>query len=217
VAGAPTLTAAGASAAITVAAGSGVTATVNEFCVCAPEVPTQPSAYVVVVVGATLEVPLEACAPLQPPEAVQTAVVSVSDQLSTALLPATMVAGVAVRVSSGAPTGLTMRFAVDVAEAPAAFVQVRLKPITNGKVLVVFDCVVTCVPLVASVAELNKKTGVAVQLVALVLDHMMVELPPEGIVEGLTVMVAVGPAALTVTVAAAGVAVVPPAPVHASE
>ena len=54
----------------------------------------------------------------------------------------------------------------------------------------------------------------AVQAVAFVLDHVIVDVPPEAIVDGVSVMVAVGVPAATVTVVEAGVE--PPAPVHVS-
>ena len=67
-------------------------------------------------------------------------------------------------------------------------------------------------PLVASVPVQPPE---AVQEVALVLDHVRVDLPPEAIVVGFAVKVTVGADELTVTVAEAG-ADVPPAPVHES-
>ena len=68
------------------------------------------------------------------------------------------------------------------------------------------------VPLVVSMPV---QPSLAVQEVALVLDHVRVELLPDAMVVGLSdrVTVGAGAVAVTVTVALAG-DVVPPAPVH---
>ncbi len=71
----------------------------------------------------------------------------------------------------------------------------------------------TSVPLVASGPV---QPPDAVQDVALLLDQESVEVPPDVIAVGLALSVTVGSADVTVTVANAGVAVVPPGPVQAS-
>jgi hypothetical protein len=67
-----------------------------------------------------------------------------------------------------------------------------------------------CVPLVASVPV---QPPLAMQEVAFVLDHINIKLLPEAMFVGLAVSVAVGTAAVTVTVALEGV-LVPPTPVQ---
>ena len=71
-----------------------------------PPVPEQFRVYVVVLVGATRAVPLVACVPDHPPDAVHV-VAWVVDQLTVAPWPAVKVAGVAVRVTVAATGGVT--------------------------------------------------------------------------------------------------------------
>jgi hypothetical protein len=76
-----------------------------------PLAPVQVSAYVVVLVGETVAVPLVAFAPVQPPLAVQE-VAFVLDHVSVELLPDAIVAGLADKVTAGATEFVNPRLAM---------------------------------------------------------------------------------------------------------
>ena len=191
---------------VTVGAGGGVTVTVTA-CEALPPAPVQVSVKVPVLVKAPVDcVPLVALAPVHAPEAVQVAA-SVDDQVRLALAPLAMLCGLAVIVTVGAG-GVTVTVA-DCETLPPPPVQLSVK------VLLLVNVPVDCDPLVA-VAPAHAPE--AVQVSALVDDHVSVELAPLAIVCGLAVIVTVGGVgggeALTVTVA--DCTALPPAPVQVS-
>jgi hypothetical protein len=155
----------------------------------------------VVVVGVTGKVPVSASLPLQPPEAVHE-VAFVLDQASVEAPPAVMLVGVAVSVTLGAAAVTVTR--VEAGVLPPGPEQVKVYV-----VVVVGDS--SAVPLVACVPV---QPPDAVQLVALVLDQVSVELAPAVMLVGEALSATVGAGGVTVTVAEAGV--LPPAPVHVS-
>lgn len=130
--------------------------------------------------------PLVARAPLQAPEAVQ-AVALPDDQDSVALPPLASVAGVAVSVTVGAGTTVTVALALVLPPAPE---QARLNVVVAVSVLVALEPPVALEP---------DQPPEAVQLVALLDDHVNVELPPTAMAAGLASSVTVG-GELTVTV-----------------
>jgi hypothetical protein len=101
---------------------------------------------------------------------------------------------------------------VTVAEAGVAVVPPG--PVQAREYVVVAVGETSSVPLIACAPVQPPE---AVQVVALVLDQVSVELPPVVIDVGLELSATVGSGDVTVTVAEAGVAVVPPGPVHAIE
>jgi len=94
---------------VTVGAGAAETVTVAVASDEVPPAPVQVSLYVVVLTGLTLNEPLVASVPVQPPLAVQD-VAFVLDQVSVALPPAAMDAGLAVKVTMGASEFVNPRF-----------------------------------------------------------------------------------------------------------
>jgi hypothetical protein len=72
----------------------------------------------VVVVGVCTALPLVACVPVQPPEAVQD-VALVLDQVSVLVAPAVIAVGVAAKVTVGATAAVTVTEVDDCALPPA--------------------------------------------------------------------------------------------------
>jgi hypothetical protein len=107
----------------TVGAGGAETLTVVD-CAAEPPVPVQVRVNFVVAVRAGVACePAVACAPLQPPEAVQ-AVALVDDQVSAEVAPLLTVAGVAVKVTAGA--GVVTDTVADCAALPPLPLQVSM-------------------------------------------------------------------------------------------
>ncbi len=150
--------------------------------------------------------PLIACAPVQPPDAVHD-VAFVLDQVSVELLPVVIDVGLALRVTVGSAE-------VTVTVALAGVAVVPPGPVHASAYVVVAVGETKSVPLIACAPVQPPE---AVQVVALVLDQLSVELLPAVIDAGLALSATVGSGDVTVTVAEAGVTVVPPGPVHASE
>jgi hypothetical protein len=136
--------------------------------------------------------------PDQPPLAVQL-VALVLDQFSVELAPLAIEVGVAVRLTVGPVTTVTVAEACVLPPVPVQF-----------KVYVVL-LVSTPVDWLPEVAFVPDQPSLAVQLVALVLDQAKVELAPLATDVGVAVNVTVG-AGITVTVAETWV--LPPAPVQ---
>jgi hypothetical protein len=120
----PLLTLVGLALKAIVGIGEAVVVTVAD-CAAVPPPPVQVRVYLVVAVSAGVAlVPVIGCVPLQPPEAVHE-VAFVELQLSVAVFPLTIVAGLAVRVIDGA--GLVIDTDADWEEVPPAPVQLRPK------------------------------------------------------------------------------------------
>jgi hypothetical protein len=85
--------------------------------------PAQVSEYAVVLVGDTTKVPVVACAPVHPPEAVHE-VALVDDQLKIELPPAGMLLAVSDKVTVGVGTAATVTVAETRAEVPLVPAQV---------------------------------------------------------------------------------------------
>ncbi len=153
--------------------------------------------------GPVEAVPLVTFVPDQAPEAVQV-VASVLLHVSVELFPLMIGVGVAIKVTVGAGGAVTVTVA-DAEALPAAPVQATVY------VLVVVRAVVVAEPLVACVPDHAPE---ATQLVAFVLLHVRVEMPPLVTEVGLAVRVTVGGVPFTATVADAEP--LPPVPVHVS-
>jgi hypothetical protein len=141
-------------------------------------------------------VPLVGLAPLQPPVAEQF-VALLADQFKVAAAPLLRLDGLAVKVTDGGASTVTV--ALDCAVPPAPLQ-------LNVKVVVAVSAAVACVPLVGCVPLQPLD---AVQLVALVLLQFRLAALPLTTLAGLAVNVTVG-SALTVTVTLS--CAVPPAP-----
>jgi hypothetical protein len=184
--------------------GGGVTVTVADW-ERLPPLPVQLSEKVLVFVNGPVDsVPLTALAPAHAPEAVQP-VALVDDQVSVALAPLATVCGLAPIATVGGG-GVTVTSA-DCEALPPTPVQV------SEKALVPVRMPVDCEPLVPLTPA---QAPEAVQLLALVDDHVNVELAPLGTVCGAGVIVTVGGGgAVTVTVADSRR--LPPLPAQVSE
>ena len=144
--------------------------------------------------------------PVQPPEAVQDVAFD-EFHVSTLCCPELMVAGLALSVSVGAGTGVTVIVTLRVGLLPPAPVHWRLY------VPVAVRLVRFCEP---EVGREPVHAPEAVQLVALVDDQVSIELPPLATEVGLPVNVSVGAGGgvpLTVTVTFR-TGLFPPAPEH---
>lgn len=145
--------------------------------------------------------PLVALMPDHAPEAVQDEEL-VADQLRVALPPLAIVLGLAVRVTVGAVTGLTVTLVDCVALPPA--------PVHESvKVASAVRAPVDCEPAVALAPD---QLPEAVHEVALAADHVRVELLPLATVLGLALKLIVGAAALMDTVVVC--VALPPAPLQ---
>jgi hypothetical protein len=178
----------------------------------APPLPLQLNEYSVgTVSGPVLCELLRALAPLQPPVAVH-AVALVELHVRVAAPPAAMGFGLTVRVTAagGGVTGVTVTVAVAALLAPPAPLQV------NEYVVLAVSAPLDTLPLVAC-APANVPP-VPVQAVALVELHVSLEAPPALTAAGLALSVAVagGVTAVTVTVTVAGL-LLPPAPLQVNE
>lgn len=155
--------------------------------------------------GPVLALPLVACVPVHPPEAVQL-VAFVEVQVSVDELPATTLAGLADSVivgTGGAAVTVTVTLFCVVPPLPvqsSAYVDVLASNPVDSLPLVDFD------PLHAPPAE---------QLVAPTADQVMVELPPATTVSGLALSVTTGTAGVATCTVAVEVAL-PPAPEQVS-
>jgi hypothetical protein len=187
--------------ALRVTVGAGVETVTVAVCAALPPGPVQVSVKDWSLVKLPVEAePLVGSLPLQPPEAVQE-VAFVEVQLKVAPLPLVTVLGFAEIFTVGADW-VTETLA-DCEALPPAPVQVIVK------VVLAFNAPVDCEPLTA---RLPLQPPLAVQDVALVADHVNVELPPAVIDDGLACKVTVGAAADAVTVAVCDA--LPPGPVQ---
>lgn len=141
--------------------------------------------------------------PDQAPEALH-AVAFADDHESVALAPLLMALGPTLRLTVG--SGALTETVVDCAALPAGPRQVSVY---------VALCVSAPVKLEPLVALLPDQPPEAVQAVTLAEDHVRVALPPEAMVLGLALMVTVGVAEATDTVA--DCVALPPNPVQVSE
>lgn len=165
-----------------------------------PPAPLQLNVKVVVVVSAAVAcVPLVACAPLQPFDAVQL-VASALLQLKVDALPLMTLAGFAVRVTVGSALTVTVTLSCAVPPAPTQL---------SVNVVLAVSAPVVCVPLVGC-APLQPLA--AVQLVALALLQLRVAALPLAILAGFALRATVGAGGFTVTAVLA--LVVPPVPVQ---
>ena len=143
--------------------------------------------------------PVTALAPTQAPEAVQ-AVAFAEDQVNVAAAPLLMVLGEAEKLNVGA--GLLTDTVADCVALPPAPLQAKVK------VELLVSAPEDCVPLTALAPA---QAPEAVQEVALVADHVRLELAPLATVLGLALIftVAVG---FAVTVTVADCTALPPGP-----
>jgi hypothetical protein len=153
------------------------------------------------VIGACSWVPLVSRVPLQPPDAEQL-VASVVDQVSVVALPLATMLGLAAIVTVG--LGIPMFTLAVAAPLPPTPVHVSVNA------LAVMRPVIVSLPMVGRAPD---QLPEAVQLVASVVDHINVVVPPLRTVVGVALIVTVGLAA-TATLAVA--APMPPAPVQVS-
>jgi hypothetical protein len=180
--------------------GSASTVTVVD-CAAVPPAPRQLSVNVLFADSAPVEaVPDVALLPVHAPLAVQL-VAFVDAHVSVLLPPLATLLGLALSVTVGNGSTVTV---VDCAAVPPAPVQVSVY------VLSVVSAMVEAVP---DVALLPVHAPLAVQLVALIDDHVKVLVPPIATLLGLALSVTVGSAS---TVTVVDCAVVPPGPVHAN-
>jgi hypothetical protein len=191
-------------AAVIVTAGAGSMDTLAEAAPMPPE-PVHVSVYVeAALIGACSWLPLVPRAPVQPPDAVQ-AVASVDAQVSVTALPLATVLAVGVRVTVGFGRVDTVTWTLAVAALlPPGPAQVRVnaEPVARAAL--------SSLPAVGRAPDQPPE---ATQLVASVVDHVNVVLPPLATALGVALIVTVGLAAIaTLAVAAA----MPPAPVHVS-
>jgi hypothetical protein len=149
--------------------------------------------------------PAVARLPDQAPLAVHV-VASVDDQVRVALPPLATLVGFAVNVTVGAGTELVTVTVTDLLALPPSPAQASVNVL-----LAAVSAPVLAVPLVA---RLPDHAPEAVQLVALVDDHVSELLPPLATLVGFAVSVTVGAGAVVVTVTDR--LVVPPPPVHAN-
>jgi hypothetical protein len=156
-----------------------------------PPVPVQLNVYTVVPLRAPVDVvPLIACEPFHPPDAVQE-VALVEVQLKVEALPLLTLVGLAFNDTVGAGGAETVTVADCDAEPPAP-VQVRINFVVAVSAEVACEPVVACEPL---------QPPEAVQELALVDDQLNDEVAPLLTVLGFAVRVTVGVAAVTDTVA----------------
>jgi hypothetical protein len=185
--------------------GCGVDTVIVADCAAEPPAPVQVSVnFVVAVRAGEVWLPAVACAPLQPPEAVQE-VAFVDDHVNADVAPLCTVVGFALKVTDGAAV-VTDTFA-DCTALPPVPLQVSVY------VSLAVSAPVDCEPPLADFAPDHAPE--AVQEVALVTDQLNVELLPLATVLGLAARVTVGAAAVTDTVA--DWAALPPLPVQLSE
>jgi len=146
-------------------------------------------------------VPLVGWLPVHAPEAVHV-VALVEDQLKVVLPPLVTLEGLALKFTVGAGGAVTDTVTDCVADPPAP-VQVAVYFVAA------LSAAVDCVPAGAIVPL---QPSDATQEVALVEDHVNVDVPPLATVVGLAVRVTVGAGAVTVTVV--DCAALPPLPVQ---
>jgi hypothetical protein len=146
------------------------------------------------------EVPLSACAPLQPPEAVQLVALAAL-QLRVEFAPLLTVAGLATNVTVGAG-GITVTVALSCAVPPAPL-QLSVYVVVAVSAPVDWVPLAACEPL---------QPPLALQLLALLALQARVDAAPLLMLAGLAVSVTVGAGGITVTVALS--CAVPPAPVQ---
>lgn len=187
----------------------GATFTVTD-CDPDPPAPVQVSTNVVVEVRPDrASEPLSALVPLQPPDAVQ-AVAFDADQASVVLPPFATLLGAAVRLTEGGggDTGGETETVTDCdAVAPPLPLQVSVN------VVVVVSPVLASEPLSAFVPA---QPPAAVQLLALAVDQLRVDVPPfaTAVGDAVSEIVGEGGALGGVTVTVTDCDAVPPAPVH---
>jgi hypothetical protein len=203
----PLVTVVGVAVNVIVGAAGGVTVTLTD-CVAAPPAPVQVSVKVELAVSPLRgSEPLTTLVPLQPPLAVQ--LVAFDElQVSVADPPRVTVVGAAVSVTDGAVADVTVTFADWVAEPPGP-VQVSANEEFEVSAPVEAEPEIGLLPV---------QLPAAVQAVALEEDHVSVADEPDATVDGTAVSVTNGgcgpPGGATpaITVLAA----VPPAPLHVS-
>ena len=147
-------------------------------------------------------VPLVGWLPVHAPEAVHV-VALVEDQLKVVLLPLVTLEGLALKFTVGAGVEAVTDTVTDCVADPPAPVQVAVYFVAA------LSAAVDCVPAGAIVPL---QPSDATQEVALVEDHVNVDLPPLATVVGLAVRVTVGAGVVTVTVV--DCAALPPLPVQ---
>jgi hypothetical protein len=145
-------------------------------------------------------VPLVGWLPVHAPEAVHV-VAFVEDQLKVVLLPLVTLEGLALKFTVGAGVAAVTDTVTDCVADPPAPVQVAVYFVAA------LSAAVDCVPAGAIVPL---QPSDATQEVALVEDHVNVDLPPLATVVGLAVRVTVGAGVVTVTVV--DCAALPPLP-----
>ena len=148
-------------------------------------------------------VPLMACAPLHPPDAVQ-AVALAEVQVSVDALPLATLEGLALNDTVGAAGAETLIVADCDAEPPAP-VQVSVNIVVAVRAAVVFEPAVASAPF---------QPPEAVQAVALVDDQVSADVAPLLTVAGFAVRVTAGAGVVTDTVA--DCAAFPPVPLQVS-
>jgi hypothetical protein len=187
--------------ALKVTVGAGVETVTVALCAALPPGPVQVRVKVWSLVRLPVEAdPLIGLPPLQPPDAVQE-VAFVEVHAKVALLPLVMVLGLADRFTVG--NGWVTDTLADWEALPPAPVQVIVKVVLASSSPVDWEPLTARLPL---------QPPLAVQDVALVADHVSVELLPEAIDEGLACKLTVGAAADAVTVAVCDA--LPPGPVQ---